>query len=88
MISTKEKIIEAIGDKLEKLEVFIDDVYSDKEGTNTYVHIVLDSDKIIPINTVVMATRIINPIIDKLEIMDEAYILDIYAKSKGDGNCE
>ena len=45
-------------------------------------------EEIIPINTVVMATRIINPILDDANIIDEAYILDIYAKSKGDGKSE
>lgn len=84
----KEQIINVVGEKLEKLDVWIDDVYSDKEGTNNYVHIVLDSNKIISINTVVMATRIINPLIDKIDLMDEPYILDIYAKSKGDDKGE
>lgn len=84
----KEQIINVVGEKLEKLDVWIDDVYSDKEGTTNYVHIVLDSNKIIPINTVVMATRIINPLIDKIDLMDESYILDIYAKSKGDDKGE
>ncbi len=84
----KEKIIKLIGDKLEKLGVWIDDVYEDKEGNNKFVHIVLDADEIIPINVVVQATRIINPILDNANIIDEAYILDIYAKSKGDGKSE
>ena len=84
----KEQIIEVVGDKLEKLNVWIDDVYTDKEGTETFVHIVLDSKEIIPLNVVVMATRIINPLIDKIDIMDGNYMLDIYAKSKGDGKSE
>ena len=84
----KEQIIEVVGDKLEKLNVWIDDVYTDKEGTETFVHIVLDSKAIIPLNVVVMATRIINPLIDKIDIMDGNYMLDIYAKSKGDGKSE
>lgn len=84
----KEKFIKLIGDKLEKLGVWIDDVYEDKEGNNKFVHIVLDADEIIPINVVVQATRIINPILDNANIIDEAYILDIYAKSKGDGKSE
>ena len=84
----KEKIIKLIGDKLEKLGVWIDDVYEDKEVNNKFVHIVLDADEIIPINVVVQATRIINPILDNANIIDEAYILDIYAKSKGDGKSE
>ena len=84
----KEQIIEVVGDSLKKLNVWIDDVYTDKEGNDTFVHIVLDSEEIIPLNVVVMATRIINPLIDKIDIMDGNYMLDIYAKSKGDGKSE
>ncbi len=78
----KEKVIEAIGDKLENLNVFIDDVtYGKVDGGNTLT-IVLDSEKIIPLNIVVMATRIINPVLDKLDLIEESYTLDVYAKSK------
>lgn len=80
----KEKIIELVGDSLNKLNVWIDDVYLDEEGSNKFLHIVLDAEEIIPINTVVMATRIINPILDKLDLIKESYTLDVYAKEKGD----
>jgi len=80
----KEKIIEAVGDKLKDLNVFIDDVtYGKVDGENTLT-IVLDSEEMIPLNIVVMATRIINPILDKLDLIEESYTLDVYAKSKGD----
>lgn len=82
----KEKIIELVGDNLNKLDLWIDDVYEDEEGSNKYLHIVLDAKEIIPINKVVMATRIINPILDKANLIEEAYILDIYAKSKDKGD--
>ena len=44
----------------------------------------IDADFIIPLNTVVMATRIINPILDKMDIELDNYMLDVYAKEKGD----
>ena len=44
----------------------------------------LDIEEIIPLNTVVMATRILNPILDKLDLIDESYMLDVYAKPKGE----
>ncbi len=78
----KEKVIELVGDSLNKLDLWIDDVYEDEEENTKYLRIVLDAEEILPINKVVMATRIINPILDNANIIDEAYILDIYAKSK------
>ena len=37
----------------------------------------------IDLQKVVMATRIINPILDKIDLIDHAYTLDVYAKEKG-----
>lgn len=84
----KEKIVEVVGDKLNDLDIWIDEVYSSKEGSINYLHIVLDSKEIMPLSKVVQATRIISPLLDKIDIMDDKYMLDIYAKSKGDDNYE
>ena len=80
----KEKIIEAIGNKLDNIGVEIYDVtYGKVDGENTLT-IILDRDEVININEVVMATRIINPILDKLDLINESYTLDVYAKEKGE----
>jgi len=80
----EDKIKELVGDKLDNLKVWIDSVVVEKEEGNNFLRIALDADFVIPLNTVVMATRIINPIIDKMDIELEDYILDVYAKEKGD----
>lgn len=80
----EQKVKEAIGSSLEKLEIWVDSVVVEKEEGNTFLRIALDADFIIPLNKVVMATRIINPILDKVEIDLDNYILDVYAKEKGD----
>lgn len=82
----KEKVIEAVGNQLDDLHLLIDDVYVEKvEGEQNLV-IVLDREEIIPIQDVVSATKILNPIVDQLNLVEGTYILDIYAKPKGDGN--
>ena len=79
----KEKITEIIGESLSPLNLTIDDVIYEKvDGQNT-LNIVLDSDEIIDLNKVVEATKIINPIIDEKSIINEQYILAVYAKAKG-----
>ena len=80
----EEKIKELVGDKLDNLKVWIDSVVVEKEEGNTFLRIALDADFIIPLNTVVMTTRIINPILDKMDIELDDYMLDVYAKEKGD----
>lgn len=80
----KEKIIEAVGNKFDELGVFIDSVTYGKVDNENTLTIVLDSSEMITLNKVVMATRIINPILDKLDLIKESYTLDVYAKEKGD----
>lgn len=80
----KEKIIELVGNKLDSLGVVIDDVQYKKENGENTLEIVLDREEIIPLNVVVMATRIINPILDKADLIQESYTLDVYAKEKGE----
>lgn len=79
-----------IGNSLDELNLFVDNAYIEKEGVNTFLRIALDAEFIIPIDVVVVATKLINPLIDSSDIMGEHenYILDIYAKEKGDGNNE
>lgn len=82
----KEKIIELAKDKLEKLEIFIDDVYTEKEGKVTTMYIVLDTKKeeFIDLDTVVKATEILNEVVDKNHLVKDIDVLDIYAKEKGE----
>ena len=80
----KEKMIEEVGNKLDDLGVFIDSVTYGKVDNENTLTIVLDSSEMITLNKVVMATRIINPILDKLDLIKESYTLDVYAKEKGD----
>ena len=79
----EEKVKRIIGNSLDELELKVDSVKYEKDGNTNYLRICLDSEKIIDVNLVVEATKIINPLIDKEELIDEEYILDIYGKSKG-----
>ncbi len=84
----EEKLKQLIDEKIKDLGIYIDEIKFEKENDDTFLRVVLDADFVIDLNKVVMVTRIINPIIDKENLIDEEYILDVYAKSKGDGNNE
>lgn len=79
----KEKLIKLVGNKLEELNVFIYDVYEEKKGNIKTLYIVLDSDEIIDLDKVTLATDILNPIVDENILTDDIDVLDIYAKEKG-----
>ncbi len=80
----KEDLIKEIGNKLDELNVYIYDVLVEKEGKDTYLRVVLDASDMIDIDRVVKATKIIDPIVEKMNLVENEYILDVYAKSKGD----
>lgn len=78
-----EQIKVKVDPEIEKLNMFVDDVYFSEEEGIKNLNIVLDSDKIIDLNRITEASRIINPIIDKMDISEDSYVLDIHSKEKG-----
>jgi len=83
----EEKIRNLIEGEINKLGINIDRISFLKEGGNYFLRIVIDSDNIIDIDTCVEVTNIINPILDKVDFINESYILDVTTKEKGD-SCE
>ena len=79
----ESKVKELLEGKLDDLNLVVDSVTLDKENNQLYLRICLDSKDIIDIDKVVLATNIINPIMDRADLIDEKYILEVYGKSKG-----
>ena len=79
----EEKVKKIIGNSLEELNLVVDSVVYEKENGVNFLRICLDSKDIIDLDLIVKATKIINPLMDKANIIDEEYHLDIYGKSKG-----
>ena len=82
------KVKELLNPKLEELNMVVDSVKLEKEGTNLFLRICLDSNDIIDLDKVVEATNIINPIMDKEDLIEDQYILEVYGKSKGEDTNE
>lgn len=80
----KEKVKSALDAKILDLGMFVTDVYmSTEEGVKT-LNVELDSDDVIDVTRITEASKIINPIIDELDLVDGEYVLDIHSKVKGD----
>jgi ribosome maturation factor RimP len=78
----KKELTKLVGDKLKDSNMWIDDCFYDKKHKN--LEVVIDSDEDLTIDKIVEATKIIDPIVDKADLINEKYILDVYGKSKGD----
>jgi len=80
----KERIENEINTPLEELNLWVDDVLLEEEDGIKYLRIVLDSNNVIDLDKIVLATRIIDPIITNMDLIEDSYVLDIYAKEKGE----
>jgi ribosome maturation factor RimP len=78
-----QKISDLINPEMNKIGLWVNEVRIEKEGQMKSLVIVLDSEKTIDLDKIVEASKIINPMVDKANLIDEEYILDIYAKEKG-----
>ncbi len=77
------KIKDAISPLLLKLEIVVDDISFVKEGGYYSLNIILDRVNGLDLDAIVEATNIINPVIDRLDLFQESYILDVSSKERG-----
>ena len=81
----KEKISDLVENEIQKLIVFVDDVFVSTEEGKQILNIVLDSEEVIDLNLITEASRIINKLIDQNQVLDDdIYEVDIYSKEKGE----
>ena len=79
----EERIKKLLEEEVEKVGVRIDSVKLEKEDNNLFLRIVIDRDEIIDLDKCVEITNIINPLLDKEDLIKEPYTLDVSTKEKG-----
>jgi len=78
-----EKLKTELSEVLSAKEIIVDEIFTEKKGKYNIMTIVLDKVGGIDLDTIVDATNIINPIVDKYDICDDSYILDVISKERG-----
>lgn len=73
----------ALSEALVEKEIIVDEIYTEKKGKYNFLTVVLDKVGGIDLDCIVEATNIINPIVDKYDICDDSYILDVISKERG-----
>lgn len=76
----KNEVSEAIKD----MHIIVTDIKIKEEGTYKFLTIELDKINGIDLDTIVEATNIINPIVDKYDFIEESFILDVISKERGE----
>lgn len=80
----EEKVRNLIEGTVTDMGLVLDSVIYEKEGSNYFLRIVIDSEKLLDVDTCVSVTRAIEPLLDKEDIISNSYILDVSTKEKGD----
>lgn len=78
-----EELRKELDEVLKKDEIIVDDISMSKQGKYNILTITLDKVGGIDLDTIVEATNIINPIVDKYDICDDSFILDVISKERG-----
>ncbi len=82
MNTNLDKLKELIEENLLEQQMIVDDIGFEKVDKNLFLKIVLDRPGGIDLDSIVEASKIINKIINKYEIKEKKYILDISSKER------
>ena len=79
LMELQEKLQEA----LKKEKIIVDEVTFKEENKYKFLTVTLDKIGGIDLDTIVEATKVVNEIVDKMDIPEENYILDVVSKERG-----
>ena len=79
-----EKLKIDLQEKLDSEEIIVDDVTFEEKGKYHFLTVTLDKIGGIDLETIVDATKIVNEVVDKADITDDSYIIDVVSKERGE----
>ncbi len=83
-----QKLKQEVAKALEPKNIMVTDINFREEKKYKFLTIELDKLGGIDLDTIVDATDIINPIVDKYDFIEDSFILDVISKKQGDGKSE
>lgn len=81
-MNIKDKVRKLIEEEVNKIGLLIDNIEFIKEDNVYFLRIFIDKESFINVDDCVNVTNIINPILDKENIIEHSYILDVCSKEK------
>ncbi len=79
-----EKLKIDLQERLGSEEIIVDDVTFEEKGKYHFLTVTLDKIGGIDLETIVDVTKIVNEVVDKADITDDSYILDVVSKERGE----
>ncbi len=74
---------ELVTKPIEEAGYLVEDVLYEKEGSTNFLRIIIDKPGVIEVEDCVVVSKIVDPLLDKENLIDESYILDVCSKEKG-----
>ncbi len=74
---------ELITKPVEEAGYSIDEILYEQEGGNHFLRVVIDKPGVMEVEDCVIVSKIINPLLDEKNFIEESYILDVCSKEKG-----
>lgn len=68
----------------EKTDIIVYDITFEEKGKYKFLTVTLDKIGGIDLETIVEATKVVNEVVDKADITDDSYILDVVSKERGE----
>ena len=65
-------------------DIIVDDITFEEKGKYKFLTVTLDKVGGIDLETIVEATKVVNEVVDKADITDDSYILDVVSKERGE----
>ena len=79
----EDVVLALIKDVITDNDYILDSVSYVKEDGNYFLRVVIDKNGIIDIDDCVKVSKLINPILDEADPIEDNYILDVCSKEKG-----
>ena len=61
----------------------LDEVLYEKEGSMMFLRLIIDKEGFVDVDDCVAVSKLVNPILDEADPIEENYILDVCSKEKG-----
>lgn len=81
----EEKIRDLLKGPIEEAGYILDEVFYGKEDNINTLRLVIDKAGYINVGDCVKVNEIVNPILDRVDPIEESYVLDVCSKEKGSG---
>lgn len=79
-----DKLQKDLQKAFQKTEIIVDNVSFEEKGKYKFLTVTLDRIGGIDLETIVDATKVVNDVVDKADITNDSYILDVVSKERGE----